>query len=113
MSDRLGMLGRRRRGLVVIGRNEGERLARCIVSVRGIPNRIYDDSGLTDGSVALAQGEGVTVVERSHSTYFLAARLRMRVSAYVSWGLRQQVLRQSMNCRVRQSAVRNSAVQFI
>ena len=31
-------------GLVIIGRNEGERLARCLESVSGIPNRVYVDS---------------------------------------------------------------------
>ena len=63
-------------GLVVIGRNEGERLARCFASVRGIPNRIYVDSGSTDGSMALARAEGVTVVELSIPPNFTAARAR-------------------------------------
>jgi GT2 family glycosyltransferase len=63
-------------GLVVIGRNEGERLARCLVSVRAIPNRVYVDSGSTDGSVSLAQREGVTVVELPVPPHFTAARAR-------------------------------------
>ena len=46
-------------GVVVIGRNEGERLARCLASVRAIPNRVYVDSGSTDASVAFARREGV------------------------------------------------------
>ena len=42
-------------GVVVIGRNEGERLRRCLESVRGAARAIvYVDSGSTDGSVALA-----------------------------------------------------------
>jgi len=45
-------------GLVVIGRNEGERLARCLASVRAIPHGVYVDSGSTDGSVELARKEG-------------------------------------------------------
>jgi GT2 family glycosyltransferase len=63
-------------GLVVIGRNEGERLARCLVSVRSIPRRVYVDSGSTDGSVSLAQREGVEVVELPVPPYFTAARAR-------------------------------------
>jgi len=57
------MSGSGKVGLVIIGRNEGERLARCFVSVRAIPRRVYVDSGSTDGSVALARKEGMTVVE--------------------------------------------------
>ena len=63
-------------GLVVIGRNEGERLARCLASVRGIPHRVYVDSGSTDDSVALARAEGVTVVELPMPPPFTAARAR-------------------------------------
>jgi glycosyltransferase involved in cell wall biosynthesis len=63
-------------GLVVIGRNEGERLARCLVSVRSIPRRVYVDSGSTDGSVSLAQREGVEVVELPVPPHFTAARAR-------------------------------------
>jgi len=63
-------------GLVVIGRNEGARLARCLISVRAIPNRVYVDSGSSDGSVLLAQGEGVTVVELPVPPHFTAARAR-------------------------------------
>lgn len=63
-------------GLVLIGRNEGERLARCLVSVRAIPHRVYVDSGSSDGSVALARSEGVTVVELAVPPEFTAARAR-------------------------------------
>jgi glycosyltransferase involved in cell wall biosynthesis len=63
-------------GLVVIGRNEGERLARCLVSVRDIPQRVYVDSGSTDGSLALARKEGATVVELTIPPNFTAARAR-------------------------------------
>jgi hypothetical protein len=63
-------------GLVVIGRNEGERLARCLVSVRDIPRRVYVDSGSTDGSAALARKEGATVVELTVPPNFTAARAR-------------------------------------
>ena len=63
-------------GLVVIGRNEGERLARCLISVRAVRNRVYVDSGSTDGSVALARSEGVSVVELPVPPHFTAARAR-------------------------------------
>jgi len=63
-------------GVVVIGRNEGERLACCLASVRAIPNRVYVDSGSTDGSVSLARSEGVTVIELPVPPNFTAARAR-------------------------------------
>jgi GT2 family glycosyltransferase len=62
--------------LVVIGRNEGARLARCLSSVSSIPNRVYVDSGSTDGSVLLARGMGVDVVELPVPPNFTAARAR-------------------------------------
>ena len=65
-----------RLGVVVIGRNEGMRLARCLASVRSVPVRVYVDSGSTDGSVELARGEGVTVVELPIPPHFTAARAR-------------------------------------
>ncbi len=63
-------------GLVVIGRNEGERLARCLISVRRIPKRVYVDSCSTDDSVARARGEGVVVVELTVPPHLTAARAR-------------------------------------
>ena len=63
-------------GLVVIGRNEGERLERCFRSVRSIGNRIYVDSGSTDGSIGLAKNAGVQVVELPVPPNFPAARAR-------------------------------------
>ncbi len=66
-----------RLGCVVIGRNEGERLRRCLESLRGRTNRlVYVDSGSTDGSVALARSFGADVVEIELSTPFTAARAR-------------------------------------
>lgn len=55
--------------VVVIGRNEGQRLARCLESIRKSdypPDRIeviYVDSASTDDSVATARRLGATVVE--------------------------------------------------
>jgi glycosyltransferase involved in cell wall biosynthesis len=64
-------------GVVVIGRNEGERLRKCLESVKNIANRVvYVDSGSTDGSVALALGMGLEIVELDLSTPFTAARAR-------------------------------------
>ena len=62
-------------GAVVIGRNEGQRLLRCLRSLEGT-EVVYVDSGSTDGSQALAQGMGVEVVELDMSTPFTAARAR-------------------------------------
>jgi GT2 family glycosyltransferase len=63
-------------GAVVIGRNEGENLARCLRSLIGHSRVIYVDSRSTDSSVAVAQGLGVTVVELDMSVPFTAARAR-------------------------------------
>ena len=64
-------------GVVAIGRNEGERLRGCLLSVssRGLPV-VYVDSGSTDGSVRLARVMGAEVVELDHSAPFSAARAR-------------------------------------
>ena len=62
---------------VVIGRNEGERLARCLESLAGQVGRIvYVDSGSTDGSLAMATGYGAHVVDLDLSVPFTAARAR-------------------------------------
>lgn len=64
-------------GVVAIGRNEGERLRRCLNSVadRGLV-LVYVDSGSGDGSIELARGLGVEVVELDLSRPFSAARAR-------------------------------------
>lgn len=64
-------------GIVVIGRNEGERLRRCLVSIVGCGAPVvYVDSGSSDGSVALARSMGVDVVEVDASRPYTAARGR-------------------------------------
>jgi GT2 family glycosyltransferase len=61
---------------VAIGRNEGERLRRCLQSVpAGIPT-VYVDSGSSDGSVTLAQDLNVEVVQLDLARPFTAARAR-------------------------------------
>lgn len=64
-------------GIVMIGRNEGDRLRRALDSVcdQGHPI-VYVDSGSTDGSQNTARGRGVTVVELDMATPFTAARAR-------------------------------------
>ncbi len=63
--------------LVLIGRNEGARLAAALAAARGQANRlVYVDSGSTDGSVAAARGAGALVVELDMSVPFSAARAR-------------------------------------
>jgi glycosyltransferase involved in cell wall biosynthesis len=62
---------------VVIGRNEGERLLRCLRSAEGLGMRVvYVDSGSTDGSVAAARRLGAEVVELDSTVPFTAARAR-------------------------------------
>lgn len=64
-------------GVVVIGRNEGERLERCLTSLLGTAEQIvYVDSGSSDGSVSMAQGLGVVVVALDVTQPFTAARAR-------------------------------------
>lgn len=64
-------------GIVVIGRNEGERLRRCLVSLRGRGAAIvYVDSGSTDGSVGLATELGATAVALDMGQPFTASRAR-------------------------------------
>ena len=71
------MLHLKRIGLVVIGRNEGERLRQCLLSGIGkVAHIVYVDSGSTDGSIELARALGVDVVELDLSTPFTAARAR-------------------------------------
>lgn len=62
---------------VVIGRNEGPRLERCLRSLLGrVHPLVYVDSQSTDGSVTLARALGVEVVELDLSIPFTAARAR-------------------------------------
>jgi len=64
-------------GVVVIGRNEGERLHRCLRSLVGVGRTIvYVDSGSTDGSQDFARSLGVEVVALDMGVPFTAARAR-------------------------------------
>jgi GT2 family glycosyltransferase len=65
-------------GVVVIGRNEGERLRRCLRSLlaQGAGPIVYVDSGSSDDSVAFAESLGVIVVNLDTSIPFTMARGR-------------------------------------
>jgi GT2 family glycosyltransferase len=65
-------------GVVVIGRNEGERLRRCLRSLlaQGAGPIVYVDSGSTDGSVEFSRSLGVIVVNLDTSIPFTMARGR-------------------------------------
>ena len=63
--------------LVVIGRNEGERLARCLESIDpAMSPTVYVDSGSTDGSPERAHRAGATVVILDPERSFTAGRAR-------------------------------------
>jgi GT2 family glycosyltransferase len=64
-------------GVVVIGRNEGERLRRCLTGLQAAQVPIvYVDSGSSDGSVSFARSLGVEVVELDLTLPFTAGRAR-------------------------------------
>ncbi len=64
-------------GIVVIGRNEGERLKRCLQSVISqVDIIVYVDSGSSDGSVEYAESIGVDVVRLDMRIPFSAGRAR-------------------------------------
>ncbi|UWQ61809.1 glycosyltransferase [Leisingera caerulea] len=73
---------------VVIGRNEGERLIRCLRSLQAqVQQLIYVDSGSTDGSAAAARDLGAEVVDLDLSRPFTAARARNAGLAALSSGI--------------------------
>lgn len=75
-------------GVVIIGRNEGERLVRCLRSVAAVgPRVVYVDSGSTDDSVANARAAGAEVVALDMRRPFTAALARN-----AGWQRLQQVL---------------------
>jgi GT2 family glycosyltransferase len=66
-----------RADLVLIGRNEGERLVKSLATVVQQARRVvYVDSGSTDDSVAHAERAGAQVVNLDMSVPFTAARAR-------------------------------------
>lgn len=64
-------------GVVVIGRNEGERLRSCFESLTGVNcAKVYVDSGSTDDSLKLAEKYGIAAHPLSSDRPFSAARAR-------------------------------------
>ncbi|MEO1432555.1 MAG: glycosyltransferase [Cyanobacteria bacterium J06633_8] len=71
-------------GVVVIGRNEGNRLKESLLSVVGKQTTVvYVDSGSTDDSVKIARSLGVHVVDLDLSIPFTAARARNAGFSYL------------------------------
>ncbi|WP_420383817.1 glycosyltransferase [Novosphingobium sp.] len=69
-------------GIVVIGRNEGDRLAKCFASLPvGVPT-IYIDSGSSDDSLALAERNGIPAILLCSPPNHTAARAR---NAGLAW----------------------------
>jgi glycosyltransferase involved in cell wall biosynthesis len=63
--------------IVIIGRNEGARLVRCLASLTSqLTQLVYVDSGSTDNSVNAAQSVGADVVALDMTVPFSAARAR-------------------------------------
>ncbi len=64
-------------GAVIIGRNEGARLKRCLDTLGPqVGTLVYVDSGSRDSSVEMARAKGAHVVELDMSQPFTAARAR-------------------------------------
>jgi glycosyltransferase involved in cell wall biosynthesis len=63
-------------GIVVIGRNEGDRLKRCILSLPGETPVVYVDSGSTDGTPQWVRARRISVVDLDMRVGFTAARAR-------------------------------------
>lgn len=64
-------------GVVIIGRNEGDRLRRCLNSVVDkVEHIVYVDSSSTDGSIELAKNLGVHVLELDPAKPFASPRSR-------------------------------------
>jgi len=64
-------------GVVVIGRNEGDRLIRCLDSIQKYTTKIvYVDSGSDDDSVFRSRAKGIEIVELDLTVPFTAARAR-------------------------------------
>jgi glycosyltransferase involved in cell wall biosynthesis len=63
-------------GAVAIGRNEGERLKRCLHSLSAVAAVVYVDSGSTDDSAKWARHYGIEAIDLDPSFPFTAARAR-------------------------------------
>lgn len=70
------MIDPARIGIVVIGRNEGQRLAACLASLPNGHAVVYVDSASTDASVSIAERAGIEAVRLSSAEPLSAARAR-------------------------------------
>ncbi len=61
---------------IIIGRNEGERLSRCLASIPTRRLAVYVDSGSTDDSLACANAAGFETIALPPEGGFTAARAR-------------------------------------
>ena len=76
--------------IVAIGRNEGDRLDRCLRAALATGSQVvYVDSGSSDGSAALAPAAGCSVIELDPAQPFTAARARNEGFAQVTAGAAQ------------------------
>ncbi len=75
-------------GVILIGRNEGDRLRRCIESVKTLCPQgttvVYVDSGSTDASQSLAESQGLTLLALDLNRPFTAGRARNEGAALVT-----------------------------
>ena len=62
--------------VVCIGRNEGERLKQCLLSISSNIPVIYVDSGSTDDSLEFARNLGIKTINLDTTNGFTAARAR-------------------------------------
>jgi GT2 family glycosyltransferase len=76
MATRIDTAAMSRLGIVVIGRNEGERLRTALASAPPHYPLIYVDSGSNDGSLALAEGIATKAIALDPTRPFSAARAR-------------------------------------
>lgn len=84
--------------IVMIGRNEGERLRISLSSaLQQCPSVVYVDSGSTDGSPSLARSMGADVVELDASSPYTAARARNAGFAFASLHVRNLELVQFLD----------------
>jgi GT2 family glycosyltransferase len=63
-------------GVVVIGRNEGARLRKCLAPLSATAAVVYVDSGSTDGSAGWAREQGIEVIDLNMNLPFTAGRAR-------------------------------------
>ena len=99
-------------GVVVIGRNEGERLLRCLDSIRDVtPSVVYVDSASTDSSVKAALARGAEVVELDLARPFTAGRARNEGCARLleKWPAIQFVQFVDGDCEIAESWIESAA----